>query len=127
MTGRSLRLTVSTWNCLADCYIDYSLGEHVGSFDSRKGLLRSVLASSDSDILLLQEADHYEDFYQPLLKELGFHASYFQRPGRKDGLVIAAKQSCNLSLVETGMNMCVHVYVCVYVCNGCTKCGCLYE
>jgi mRNA deadenylase 3'-5' endonuclease subunit Ccr4 len=95
-----IRLSVSTWNCLADCYIDYSLGEHVGEFEARKVLCRKVLSSMDSDILLMQEVDHWEDFYQPLLHELGFHCSYYQRPGRKDGLVIAAKTSKRLSLME---------------------------
>jgi len=59
------------------------------------------------DIMLLQEVDHFGDFYQPLLDSMGFTGVYLQRPTRKDGLCIAFRRdkyelvdSCNVYFDE---------------------------
>lgn len=72
---------------LADCY---SHPSHC-SWEFRRNLLRNTLKeyAANTDIFLLQEVDHYYDFYQEILLELGYSSTYLIRPTRKDGVVVA--------------------------------------
>jgi hypothetical protein len=86
-------LKVATWNVLADCYAGGS-----GSGDSsvitnwkkRKQSIQKILKLlSNHDLLFLQEVDHSNDFYRPLLISYGFECRYIQRPNKHDGCLIA--------------------------------------
>lgn len=62
--------------------------QHI-EWNTRKKKIASSLESCEADILCLQEVDHYTDFYQPLLSELGYNLVYCKRPSRQDGCLIA--------------------------------------
>ena len=48
------------------------------------------MSVQDADFLCLQEVDHYEDYYEKLLRKLKFKVYYAQRPGvLRDGSLIA--------------------------------------
>ena len=82
---------------MADCYAaDLS----ARNFNLRKELFERIFRNIKADIILLQEIDHWEDFYQPLLQDLGFNSVYFQRPTRKDGLVIASLTASGIVCAE---------------------------
>lgn len=92
-----ISISVVSWNCLADCY---SRGTIVGkrrnserfiSWHSRSKRIGDILHQNDADVICLQEVDHYEDYYQPLLSSLRYQTVYAQRPGRDDGVLIAFK------------------------------------
>ena len=88
-------ISVATWNALAHSY-------HVetdASFELRKHQIREVLTRCPVDILCLQEVDCWEEFWAPTLLDLGYEAEFFQRPQRRDGLVIAV-QHAGLSLLR---------------------------
>ena len=58
-------------------------------WETRKGLIQeSIERLAPMDLCLLQEVDHFADFYQPMLSSLGLESCYLQRPGRKDGLLV---------------------------------------
>jgi mRNA deadenylase 3'-5' endonuclease subunit Ccr4 len=85
-------LNVATWNVLADCYANGSAASGViTSWKKRKLLLENILKllSKRHDILFLQEVDHADDFYRPLLHSCGYNSYYYQRPNKSDGTLIA--------------------------------------
>ena len=99
-----MKLTVATWNVLADCYAhgqrracaedDASKKREAPSatnWSNRKLLLEHSLKECTADVICLQEVDHFADFYQACLTNLGYRSLYMQRPERKDGCVIAYK------------------------------------
>lgn len=62
-----------TWNVLADCY---SIGQStkdlsILEWTYRKNHIERFVTASKADILCLQEIDHYKDFYEPFLKNIG--------------------------------------------------------
>ena len=76
---------MACWNVLADCYISIP-------WEERKDKLQSVLemtARRGTSLVLLQEVDHSEDFYRPLLNNLGYQVLFAQRPTKDDGCLIA--------------------------------------
>jgi len=90
-------LFVSTWNVLADCYS----GQNPEQFNERKILITKVFKNCSSDVLILQEVDHYADFYHSTLEECGYNSiEYLARPGRNDGIVIASKHNLVLQRVK---------------------------
>lgn len=61
-------------------------------WEKRSDLLCSTIEACKQrsiDLFLLQEIDHYEDFYRPLFSHLNYSCLYLQRPGREDGCLIA--------------------------------------
>ena len=70
----------------------YSQNKDEHEFSRRKPQLARALAHCDGDLILLQEVDHYEDFYGPCLKNLGYTCQYYSRPGRQDGLLIGYRE-----------------------------------
>jgi mRNA deadenylase 3'-5' endonuclease subunit Ccr4 len=90
MTTHSLK--VATWNVLADCYANgSSTSGATTNWKKRKILLQNILKllSQRHDIIFLQEVDHADDFYRPLLHSYGYHTYYYQRPNKSDGTLIA--------------------------------------
>jgi uncharacterized protein with PIN domain len=79
--------TVGCWNVLADCYTSVP-------WEDRQHLLSTALVAAVKhqgvSLLLLQEVDHAEDFFRPLLTSLGMKMLFVQRPaGKEDGCLIA--------------------------------------
>ena len=83
-------LRIATWNSLADCYIHGMSGKGQSVSDALKWTSRSAIiahvlrtamtgpahtegmdVSVGVDVLCMQEVDHYDDFYKPLLADLG--------------------------------------------------------
>lgn len=92
-------LSVCTWNVLADCYShglqsvpadSYSERLHWGR---RKDRIRDRILEFKTDIVCLQEVDHYLDFYQLFFHEMGYESIYVQRPDKSDGCCLAYNAS----------------------------------
>lgn len=98
MAPVSIRLF--TWNVLADCYAPVSTPPLL--WEARRGLIQESFErlSPGTDLCLLQEVDHFADFYKPMLSSLGLESCYLQRPGRKDGLVVGYRAD-KLTLEDT--------------------------
>ena len=90
-------LLVANWNVLADCY---SFGLCNNSppplsleFEYRSNILKNIFTNlveeKNVGLFLLQEVDHFTDFYKPVLNSLGMTTLYLQRPKRNDGCLIA--------------------------------------
>ena len=90
-----MEVVVVTWNILADCYSKGQTVSHkaVLRWSYRKQLIRTYLENCHADILLIQEADHFEDFLKNALESMGYTALYLQRPSCSDGCVIAFKNT----------------------------------
>jgi uncharacterized protein with PIN domain len=86
-----LDIRALTWNVLADCYSSDS--REVWELERSKRIATVLRQFSDYDLLLLEEVDHYEDFYRPLLESLGFCCCYVQRPTKTDGCLICYRGS----------------------------------
>jgi uncharacterized protein with PIN domain/exonuclease III len=112
-----MKLKIANWNILADCYshsqsksliIDgekytstaeeapTSVSVSASSWRYRSSLITTLLShlsELSTDVICLQEVDHYEDFYHSLFERLGFTSIYLQRPGgKKDGCLIAFRK-----------------------------------
>ena len=101
--SRSVR--VSCWNVLADCYFTSSASNNshnLSSWSQRFSQTREIITSiaPDTDIFMLQEIDHLEDCYGPLLKHLGYDIVYVKRPGKEDGCLLAYERNM-LELVQS--------------------------
>lgn len=92
------RVSVVCWNVLADGYADYSKNH---TWKLRAPLIRSTLLNNLADIVILQEIDHYEDFYRPLFEECGYCCEYAQRPEKVDGCLIAYRNVFALMSSQT--------------------------
>ena len=78
-------MRVATWNVLADCYAGNGC-----DWEHRSKQIESILTLLEHhDFIVLQEVDHFDDFYQPLFHRLGFGTRYIQRPTKNDGCLVA--------------------------------------
>lgn len=70
------------------------------SWDQRKGKLIKIIRQMDADLLSLVECDHYEDYFKPRLKAMGYGLLWKKRPrnGSLDGCLVAWR-SCIFELV----------------------------
>ncbi|XP_041462744.1 nocturnin-like isoform X1 [Lytechinus variegatus] len=79
------RVRVMVWNVLADalsmgadnfikCPMEALLWEH------RKYAIIEEILTYDPDVVCLQEVDHYEDFFQPVLQQIGYSGSFNPKP-----------------------------------------------
>ena len=69
-------MKVMSYNMLADIYTNEHHGvnlnrEHL-DFRERSQVIMAEISQSDADIVCLQEMDHYEDVYGPLLESMGY-------------------------------------------------------
>ena len=66
-------------------------------WDARSAILLSEIVTYDADVIMLQDADHFMDFWQPKLMLLGYDSVFKQRTQTKDtydeGCVVAYKRS----------------------------------
>lgn len=95
---KHIPLSIVSWNCLADSYSKGPCAQphpeiDVVSWKYRSPLIRRAIEVQDSDIVCLQEVDHYHDHYRPFLLALGYDVRYIQRQGRQDGILIAFKRA----------------------------------
>jgi mRNA deadenylase 3'-5' endonuclease subunit Ccr4/uncharacterized protein with PIN domain len=81
-----MQIDVVTWNVLADCYAT----EYKNAWEIRRPQIEKLLRDfrTSSSIYLLQEVDHFADFYAPLFAELGCNCEYVQRPRKDDGCLL---------------------------------------
>jgi mRNA deadenylase 3'-5' endonuclease subunit Ccr4/uncharacterized protein with PIN domain len=88
-------ISVCSWNVLADAYSHglTNVPHSVTCWQNRSAHIQECIQRYTTDIICLQEADHYYDFYEPLFQDLGFHSVYLQRPQRQDGCLIAFRKS----------------------------------
>lgn len=79
-------LKIATWNILADCYSV----EYQNSWEIRQHKIKQYIQElvKNCDILLLQEIDHFDDFYNDLMISFNFKCEYIQRPHKLDGCLI---------------------------------------
>ena len=72
------------------------------SLNYRGRRIIAEIRSSGADILCLQEIDRFSDFYEPMLKALGYETIYYGRPGifRGEGIAIAYKAE-EFNILET--------------------------
>ena len=92
-------MRIGCFNVLADCYSYSQLPSSTTplpaflSWAYRKELLTNILSTCQADLLCLQEIDHYDDFYKPLLNSLDYTTHHCSRTGsRQDGCLIAYKR-----------------------------------
>lgn len=88
-----------SWNVLADVYamkgstMEPGTTVNIRSWPYRSTLLRDMLVKFEADVYCLQEVDHYKDFYLPTFAKIGMKSIYVQRPQKKDGCLIAFRES----------------------------------
>ena len=97
--GQGLRFM--SFNVLADAYAyaQRHADRETLRWQRRRRELLNVIRRSKADIVFLQEADHYDDFWRPELAELGFASTFVQRDECNDGCVTAWTK--NVSLVSS--------------------------
>lgn len=115
-----MKVSVVTWNVLADCYAHGGARSTVAteaergalsaersphSWSYRCSLLRHCIANCVADVVCMQEVDHYDDFYRKCFDDNGFKSIYYQRPDRKDGCLIAFR-TAKLSLLAVDRVSC---------------------
>eukprot|EP01038_Epipyxis_sp_PR26KG_P006064 gene6064-8349_t len=95
-----MKLQVSSWNVLADCYMQrqtlqsFRFASDSNSIVSsmwakRSQHIASIFEAARSDIYCLQEVDH-DDFYREYFcNKNGYNHLYLQRPTKSDGCFIA--------------------------------------
>jgi mRNA deadenylase 3'-5' endonuclease subunit Ccr4 len=80
MTNRTV--IVTSYNTLADQYANNTpqgfvhVDPAVLEWSTRKNLLLRDIVSNDPDFIGLQEVDHWNDFFEPELRKLGYDGSY---------------------------------------------------
>lgn len=104
-SDRRNRITVLSWNCLADCYAQGSFASRIKDpvilrWSSRSKRIFDVLRQAKADVVCLQEVDHYDGSYKPFLSSMNYTAVYVQRRGRDDGILIAIRKD-KLEILET--------------------------
>ena len=64
---------VLSYNVLADSLTQIKSTKKICQHrDIRFPLLRAEIIQAEADIICLQECDHYDDFYKPMLEESGY-------------------------------------------------------
>ena len=93
-------ISVMTYNILADCYCRSEQFTYVAKIDFlrwryRKRLLFSSISKFDADIVMLQEVDKYDDFYQYFTNNRNnYDVTYVKRTNKKqDGLMISFRKN----------------------------------
>lgn len=87
-------LKIMTWNSLADqLATDFpAVNPDFLKWDHRRDLILEEIDRINSDILLMQELDHYTDCLLPHMKEKGFEGVFQQKSGwHRDGIAIFYK------------------------------------
>ncbi|KAG6845766.1 hypothetical protein H0H87_003820 [Tephrocybe sp. NHM501043] len=87
------RITVFTWNLLAQCLVRRDLFPTSDCLKAgqREQMLYRELLSTQADILCLQEVDRLEKIL-PALEKAGYAHHYATGPGKKHGCLIAFKE-----------------------------------
>jgi mRNA deadenylase 3'-5' endonuclease subunit Ccr4 len=91
-------LSVVSFNVLADAFINPGNISYCPrtctTFKYRSALILQKLSSVESDIICLQEVDHFKEFFLPKLEELGYVGFQQSRPGQnEDSIAVFVKKS----------------------------------
>ena len=72
-----------------------AVDDAVFKWRSRSERLWSELRAADSDLITLAECDHYDDFWEPQLRDAGYQSVYRQRPRQssQDGSLVGWRAS----------------------------------
>ncbi|KAI8147601.1 Endonuclease/exonuclease/phosphatase [Fennellomyces sp. T-0311] len=84
--------TVMSFNILGQCLVKRQWFPDSGDmlkWKIRRNMISAEIEMYKPDIMCLQEVDHYEDFYLPLLEKLGYKAEYTKHAKKLHGLLIA--------------------------------------
>ncbi|CEG38688.1 Glucose-repressible alcohol dehydrogenase transcriptional effector CCR4 and related proteins [Plasmopara halstedii] len=95
-TGPSQKLLVMTYNVLAQCYVRSTFFPYCNSsalrWKNRSKMLAAVFASNLSvspDIICLQEVDNYSEFWEAMMKNLGYKGIFAKKTSKKiDGVTV---------------------------------------
>ena len=94
------KVTVLQWNALADHFatqdekgFPYAKKEDL-EWDNRKHKYLPVIKSHSPCLIFMQEVDHYDDFFQPMLNELGYESLWWKKNHERhhDGCLVAWKR-----------------------------------
>lgn len=100
INNSSVNISITTMNTLADICADTSpmgfpnVDPSILSWEHRKYLLIDEITRCSADFICLQEVDHWEDWFQPQLQQLGYEGYYAK--GERHGLVLAWKKHWSL-------------------------------
>eukprot|EP01017_Pseudomicrothorax_dubius_P034965 TRINITY_DN4846_c0_g3_i2.p1 TRINITY_DN4846_c0_g3~~TRINITY_DN4846_c0_g3_i2.p1 ORF type:complete len:153 (-),score=11.94 TRINITY_DN4846_c0_g3_i2:158-616(-) len=90
-------ISILSFNILADCYCPPEFFPYADKqillHSYRAPLIVKQIGELDADIVCLQEVDHYEDYFQGRLKALGYRSIYEPKSSRREGLLVAWKES----------------------------------
>ena len=84
-------LKVLQWNTLADqLATDFPRASvEALQWTERQGLLIAELERSEADLIVLEEVDHYEDWFLPNLQRLGYEGRFQRKAGwHRDGTAV---------------------------------------
>lgn len=84
-------LKVLQWNTLSDqLSSDFPrVSVEALQWSRRQELLLAELLRADADVMVLEEVDHYEDFYLPSLQSQGYEGVFQQKSGwHRDGTAV---------------------------------------
>jgi mRNA deadenylase 3'-5' endonuclease subunit Ccr4 len=105
-SGTAGQLRVVSYNVYADTRCDTAEVGHtsIKNWKVRSQRLLNEIFSYNADVVLLQDADHFRDFWQPRFAERGYDAIFKQRTETKarhtEGVIIAYNRD-NLQLFKT--------------------------
>jgi mRNA deadenylase, exonuclease subunit and related nucleases len=91
----NIQFSVLSYNVLADGYSGLfasDAGSTYIDFKYRSPIVIEEIRRFNADIILLQEIDHYDDFYQPKLTELGYELIQGKRKNKIDSAVVGYKK-----------------------------------
>lgn len=90
------RLKIVSYNVLADCKISNVRYSTTKSWESRCNTLIREIQSYEADVVCLQDADKFVEFWRPKLMKLGYDSVFKQRTKfveyHAEGVVIAYKR-----------------------------------
>lgn len=65
---------ILSYNVLADCLARIKKDDNFyRNFNFRFSKVKAELLKADADLVALQECDHFDDYYIPMLKQAGYY------------------------------------------------------
>jgi len=95
---KGFEFSIMTYNVLAECYVVATRYAHCPEYARRwsyrgKQILKEITIYMP-DVIVLQEVDHYSDFFEPALALLGYKGLYAKRSTfRLDGCALFYKEA----------------------------------
>lgn len=95
LKGIGKTFSILSYNVLADCYssgMEKDVPQELLDFEYRSVIIGEEFRKLNADIILLQELDHFEDFYKIELEKQGYGLVLAQRPERPDYAIVGYKK-----------------------------------